>query len=152
MKCALHFFPLFISRKKTTLSSNPEFERSSMVKCCRTGLVGIPFYKDTSVSFQAGQCGWRQSPFLLWNGTLFCKKFSSCIWSSLLLCVGKQKKIPNCLVTFHTLTLHLVLSSDCSFTEWIEWLLFNQLHHPLSVKLTSLSKGLSKRFKGGGKS
>lgn len=72
---------------------------------------------------------------------LFCWIFSSCVWSSLLPSVGKRKKIRRCLVTFHTLTLHLVLSPEYYFTEWIGWALFNQLHHPPSSKLTSLSKG-----------
>lgn len=67
-------------------------------------------------------------------GILFCWKFSSWLWSSLLPRVGKQKNIPNGLVTFRTLTLHLALPPVYYVTEGIGWLLFNQLHHPPSVK------------------
>ena len=110
--------------------------------CCCTLL------QDAFVSFLSSWSVWTETKSFpaLKLSALFCWKFSNCVWSSLLPCVGKRKEIPNCLFTFHTLILHLVLSPEYYFTEWIGWLLFNQLHHPLSIKLTSLSKGCKSKI------
>lgn len=99
--------------------------------------VAVPFYRmHLSPSSQALKSVWMETKsFPAWKlNALFCWKFSSCLWSSLLPSVGKQKKIPNGLVTFHALGLHLVLPPEYYFTGWVGWLLFNQLHHPPSVK------------------
>lgn len=82
------------------------------------GPVAIPFYR-MHVSFLSSWSVWVETksiPALKWNA-LFCWKFSSCLWSSLLPHMGKQKKIPNGLVTFHTVILHLVIPHTISLSR-----------------------------------